>query len=225
MTEPAVPLKPTQLVALRRRREEVIELLSDSYAADLLTIEQFEHRLDEAHRANDMTSLEALVADLEGVKPTKHAPSVAMVPAKQVARSRNVVAIMGGATRSGQWTLPRKLRVFTLMGGADIDLREAAFPPGLTEISIFSVMGGVDVIVPPNLPVECDGIAIMGGFDSLERTSSAIDSDPDAPRLRITGFAMMGGVDVSTRLPGESAREARKRLKREQKEKTKLLKS
>jgi hypothetical protein len=225
MSEPVAPLKPTQLVALRRRREEVIELLSDSYAADLLTIEQFEKRLDEAHRATDMVSLEKLVADLEGVRPTKHAPSVAMVPAGQVARSRNVVAILGGATRSGEWTLPRKLRVFTLMGGADIDLREASFPPGLTEISIFSVMGGVDVIVPPNLPVECDGIAIMGGFDSIERTSRGIDSDPEAPRLRITGFAMMGGVDVSTRLPGESAREARKRLKRERKEKAKLLKS
>jgi hypothetical protein len=35
----------------------------------------------------------------------------------------------------------------------------------------------------------------------------------------------MGGFEISTRLPGESAREARKRLKKERKAKAKLLSS
>ena len=36
-----------------------------------------------------------------------------------------------------------------------------------------------------------------------------------APSLRITGFAMFGGVSIETRLAGESGRDARKRDRRE----------
>ena len=39
----------------------------------------------------------------------------------------------------------------------------------------------------------------------------------DGPVVRISGLVCMGGVDVVERLPGESAREARKRLKTEKK--------
>ena len=42
--------------------------------------------------------------------------------------------------------------------------------------------------------------------------------DPDLPLLRIKGVAFMGGFTIATRLPGESARDARKRVKREKRE-------
>jgi hypothetical protein len=40
--------------------------------------------------------------------------------------------------------------------------------------------------------------------------------------LRITGFALMGGVTIQTRLPGESRRQAKRRVKAEQKARNKL---
>ena len=39
--------------------------------------------------------------------------------------------------------------------------------------------------------------------------------DPERALLRVTGLAVMGGVSIETRLPGESRREARKRIKAE----------
>ena len=65
-----------------------------------------------------------------------------------------------------------------------------------------SVMGGIAIIVPPHLQVECDGLAILGHFEGMERTTG--EPDPDAPLLRITGVAVMGAVEISTRLPGET---------------------
>ncbi len=41
--------------------------------------------------------------------------------------------------------------------------------------------------------------------------------DPEAPVIRVTGVAIMGGVEVRVRYPGETARDARLRLKAERK--------
>ncbi|MEJ2335327.1 MAG: hypothetical protein P8Y26_06795 [Gemmatimonadales bacterium] len=51
----------------------------------------------------------------------------------------------------------------------------------------------------------------MGGFEQMAQDASA----QDAPLVKVNGFACMGGVDIKVRLPGETEREARKRVKRE----------
>jgi hypothetical protein len=86
----------------------------------------------------------------------------------------------------------------------------------VTEVHIFSLMGGVNVVVPPTLAVEMEGAAIMGGFEQTERAPAQLD--PERPLLRVTGFALMGGVQIETRLPGESEQDARRRRRRERKE-------
>ena len=65
------------------------------------------------------------------------------------------------------------------------------------------------------MAVEVSGFAFMGGFD--HDTDEPIRRDPDHPTLRIQGFAMMGGVGVEIRLPGETARQAKKRRRLEKK--------
>ena len=210
------------LVALRDRREQVIALLSDAFARDLLDVDEFERRLGLAHRAEAVVELDPLVQDLEPAnKPAAQTQTQALAvrtaASSRVRDKQLIIAVMGGAVRKGGWTPARKLRVFTIMGGAELDFRDAAFAPGVTEVHVLAFMGGVQVIVPPNLAVEMDGIAIMGGFDQSDR-APAHDLDPDRPLLRVTGFAMMGGVSIETRLPGESQRDAHRRRRRERKE-------
>ena len=101
-----------------------------------------------------------------------------------------------------------------------MDFREALLPPGETEVWIFTAMGGAEIIVPPGLPVECEGMAILGGWE--HREDAAMSQDPDAPLLRVRGLALMGGVEVTTRFPGETNREAKRRRKFERKEKKRL---
>ena len=97
--------------------------------------------------------------------------------------------------------MPKKLRAVTVMGGTDLDFREAEFGPGVTEVKVTVVMGGITIIVPPHLQVECDGGGILGLFEGMEHSAGKRDSG--APRLRITGVAVMGALEISTRLPGE----------------------
>lgn len=96
----------------------------------------------------------------------------------------------------------------------------------MTEVTVFALWGGVDIIVPPGLQVECSGAGIMGAF---ERTpdeladASVASSDPGSPVLRVNGVALMGGVDVSTRLPGERGKDAARRRKLARKARRKEL--
>ncbi len=136
---------------------------------------------------------------------------MARVPAEAVSERGFQLAIMGASDRRGVWTPPRHLYTLALMGGAGLDFREARFPPGETEVTVLALMGGVEIIVPPGLAVRTRGACLMGGFDALDQASA--DPSPDAPRLTINGFACMGGVEVKVMLPGETPREARRRLK------------
>jgi hypothetical protein len=131
------------------------------------------------------------------------------------------VAILGGTRRAGRWTPARVNNAVAICGGAELDFREAALGPGVTELRIFTMWGGVEVIVPPGLNVESHGMGIMGGF---EHAAESATPDPLAPTLRISGVALMGGVDITVRNPGESARDARRRRRHERHERVRDIK-
>lgn len=212
-------LPPRPPVALEQARERVIQELIEHYAQDALDDRGFEGRLDRAHVARSLQELDALVADLPALR-TAPAPAPLPAAAGEVRDTQTVVAIMGGAVRKGSWVPPRQLQVIAVMGGAELDFREARFGAGVVEVTVFALMGGVEITVPPGVRVEVEGVAIMGGFD--EQGAAPPPADPNAPVLRVGGFALMGGVEIRTRLPGESKKAARRRARLESREAQRL---
>lgn len=224
--------------ALDKVRQATIDRLCERFAEDRLSMRDFERRLDLAHRATTTRQLAALVA---GFPPTTRQSAAAgpapatsahptllenVVPPERVPARQFMAGVLGASTRSGAWIAPREIHALALMGGVELDFREAAFGPGVTEVTVFALWGGVDVIVPPGLQVECNGVGILGGFerkpDELADASVA-SSDPGSPVLRVNGVALMGGVDVSTRLPGEREKDAARRRKLARKARRKAL--
>jgi hypothetical protein len=199
--------------ALQGHRERAVDMLCGHFAADRLTIEEFERRVDAAHRAATVEELDALTRDLvvlEQASPAKPpAPPVPEPEPRQL-----LFALLGGVERMGRWRPARQVTVFTFMGGADLDFREAQLPPGETEVFVFCVMGGAHIIVPPDLDVDANGVAIMGGFE--HRSPPGPQRRAESPLLKIRGFCIMGGVDIETRLPGETAKQAKLRRRAEQ---------
>jgi len=215
---------------LAEKREKTIQLLIDSFASDRLSVEDFETRLDQAHRALDAGTLDSLIRDLPAIAAPAPVPAPQAAPAPvaspypQVARARPdevrerqvLAAIMGGVDRKGPWVPAQKTIIFALMGGAVFDFREARLPQGVTEVEIYAMMGGVEIIVPPGVAVDSSGIAIMGAFEDGPGRTAGLP--PDAPIVRVGGLVIMGGVDVTVRLPGETAGDAKRRHREERKQ-------
>ncbi len=213
------PLVRQDRAALQRvhdARERAIAVLSEAFAQDALDVDEFERRVTLAHTSAAVADIDALLSDL----PASVAPAAAPLPVALVASDepadappQTVYAVFGGVDRRGSWTVPRRLRVVAMMGGANLDLREARFPRGVIDLEVKAIFGGVQILVPPGLAVEVNGAAIMGGFQNVNRSPPS--PDPDAPLLRVRGIAVMGGVDISMRLPGESDSKARLRQRQE----------
>jgi hypothetical protein len=205
-------------------RQVTVDALCEHFANDEMSVEEFERRVEAAHKADSIQELKDLLADLPGASPpAKRATVPAEAPKRKYrvtdaahVREREVmVAILGGSSRKGKWSPARKNYAFAIMGGAELDFREAILAPGVTEVQVVAAWGGIDILVPPGLNVESHGIGLMGGFDHVTDISPG---DPDGPTLRITGIACMGGVNIQVRHPGESGRDARRRRRLQRKE-------
>jgi hypothetical protein len=212
-------------VPLAQTRDAVIRQLAMHFAVDNLTAEQLEQRIDQAHAATSLDVLRGLVADLPVMAEPPDASAAALdgfsrVPAEQVPGRQLVAGIMGGAERKGIWTPPGQLTAVAIMGGVVLDFRQARFGPGVTVVHALAVMGGVEIIVPPGIQVETNGVGLMGGFAS--GGDVAVQARPDAPVLRIGGLALMGGVEIHVRRVGEGASDARRRRRLERREARRL---
>lgn len=127
--------------------------------------------------------------------------------------TQRMFTMMGGAERKGAWVPAHEIDCTAIWAGIVLDFREALLPTGVTNVNIFVMMGGVEILVPPGVAVEMNGNALMGAFEGGEDSSSPMPITPHSPIIRVNGFAMMGAVEVSCRYPGESARDAKKRRK------------
>ena len=179
-------------------RVRVIEILQSNYAHGNLDMEELEHRLELANSARSMEEMLPLVSDLTDL-PVKerHADSAGSVAINRgrVKESSTMVSILSGHSRKGAWKPPRRLKIFAFLGGVDLDFRNAQMAPGTTEISVYCLLGGVDIKVPPGLNVDVSGIGILGGFD--DNTEGELTEE--GPNLVVRGVALLGGLDVKVK--------------------------
>jgi hypothetical protein len=178
-------------------REAVVARLRDAASEGRLTVEELAERIDAAYAATTRAELEPLTADLPDVPmttATTSPPASGGLPAR--ATSSLVLGILGGGDRKGRWRVPSRMTVVNVMGGADLDLREAVLDAPEVEITVWSLMGGSDVIVPDGVHVELEGFALLGG-NRLRLEGPP--PPPGAPVVRVRAWSLMGGTDVKTK--------------------------
>ncbi len=199
----SIPNRPLPTPVTEAQRDAVAQALSAHFASDRITIESLDARMAMVYEATSLVELEGALAGIAVAPRAETDPGhPAVVVDESLVPPRGVkMAIMGGFQARGSWVLPRNLVVNAIMGGGELDLREARFGPGVSEINLAILMGGVEIIVPPGVRVEMLGSAFMGGFALSGLDESAFD--PAAPVLRIRGIAIMGGVDVNVRGPSK----------------------
>jgi hypothetical protein len=192
------PIAGGNLRASDADRDQVATVLSTAYAEGRLTREEHDERLDQLMAAKTFDDLLPITRDLVVVGT----PSPVAIPQStsrftidttgQSSDSDKMIAIFGGATRTGRWRVRRNISAVALFGGIDLDLRDAIFEAPVVEISGFWCFGGLDIKVPEGIEVRDQTAGIFGGTD----VSNIGDPAPGAPTLVIKGVSLFGGVSV-----------------------------
>ena len=183
-------------------REEVIDQLIMNYSHAQISLEAFERRLDVATNTSNHQTLVDLTQDLElkvdkAYQDKKKEDFTANVN-DQVAREQDqMISIFSGNERSGSWHVAKKLTSITVFGGNDIDFTDAIFPQGETYIKIFSLFGGQNIYVPPNVNVVSKTVCIFSG---LNNSSNSINADLSTPSIIIEGYALFSGIEIKIKV-------------------------
>jgi hypothetical protein len=199
MTDQPGPADPRQMRAADTDRDHTAEVLRRAAAEGRITFEELDERIGQAYAAKTFADLEALTRDLPGAGARAPVPATPRyqppeVPAGTPAPSFSV-AILSGAQRAGPWLVPPSYTAVAILGGVELDLRHARFTAAEVTIRAFSLLGSITITVPEDMDVDVSGIGVMGAFDHRASWPGV----PGAPRLRVIGFAMLGGVEVQRR--------------------------
>jgi len=184
-------------------RERVAEALREAAAEGRLDLEELNERLDLVFAAKTYAELEPITADLpttaltQETRPETRPDSFGINRYGGEASDHTAVAIMGAFSRKGSWVVPPVMSAVAIMGGGELDLRDARFAERVVTIHVTAIMGGIEITVPDDARVEVNGIGIMGGFDH----QAAGEGRADGPTIIINGLAFWGGVEVTRKTP------------------------
>jgi hypothetical protein len=104
----------------------------------------------------------------------------------------SAIAVLGGVVRKCNSKDFQGGELTAIMGGCEIDLREADIQREEAVINTFAWWGGIEIKVPEDWTVISSGFPLMGGFADTTRAPQ----EGPKKRLVIKGFAIMGGVEI-----------------------------
>lgn len=199
---------------VERRREEVIDILTDAFSRDVIGTEQYELRVEEANRRNSVEELNQLVSDVQALGGGSTAVQRYPDPGIQTVRS-----IFSSQQMDGDWLIHDHVQVRSVFGSTTLDLRRPVLGP-LTTIELSAVLGDVKIIVPKGVKVTVDVTPVLGevkrqnedqkffqqvkGFISsfLGEGNEIETVNPHshpAARVQVSGQAILGSVYIITK--------------------------
>lgn len=191
MDEPARAIRPLT----SQERESAVARLSTAFAQDVLSMEEFERRVAEAYKAPTPAALARLVENLPVASSPASPDAATPVPSM---KPRLAVVFGSNVQRASRVVVPPSLELHSIVGNIELDLREAEFAPGITEIYVRSILGNVEIRLPAHVAIENLGQAILGNFEvrvcGVGRAGRVVSS-PGRPVLRIRGRAILGNIE------------------------------
>jgi len=104
----------------------------------------------------------------------------------------NGFALLGGVKRRCVSQDFRGGSLTAIMGGCELDLRNASISSGQAVVDTFAFLGGIDIKVPQEWSVVAQGTPILGAFDD-----KTVRVGGDASKvLVVKGTAFLGGVEI-----------------------------
>ena len=174
-------------------RDETLRVLGDHAAVGRLTLDELEERSSRALAAKTRGELATLTTDLpteSGQTRSGQAQAASATARKPV---RWMVAIMSGSQRRGRFRAVGRINAVSIMGGDEIDLREAEIEGGELTLNLVAIMGGATIYIPDSVEVDVGGFSLMGGNTEI---GSERSPRPGAPLIRLRTWNLMGGATI-----------------------------
>lgn len=168
----------------------VLQRLKQHCADGALTLKEFSSRADRALRAAGWPELDELVGDLPERQDDQRSDR----------NVRRVVAILGSNRRRARWRVPARVAGVAIAGASWLDLRGASLGEGELTARAVALFGTVKVIVPEGIGVELTGLILAGAKTDQAAPARGV---PEAPVVRVKGFALFGSIRVLNRPPAE----------------------
>ena len=183
MTDPDASLRVSDA-----ERDETLRILGEHASVGRLTLDELEERSGRALAAKTRGELATLTGDLpQEAGQGRPAPALARKPV------RWMVAIMSGSHRRGRFRAVGSINAIAIMGGDEIDLREAEMEGGELTLNLVAVMGGANVYIPDTVELDVGGFSLMGGNTEI---GAERPPRPGAPVIRLRAWHLMGGATI-----------------------------
>lgn len=173
------------LRASDRDRDEMLVRLHTAFAEGRLSETELDERIDLALAARTHEELGAVAADLPRVAasgcPEDYGPA-----------GRFQIAYKSSVSRAGRWRLPEKFTTVVYKGTGLLDLRSAELDAPVTTLRILAYKSAVEIIVPPGIRVETDGVGISAEVHGVPPA--------DAPVVHVRGYAYKGTIEAKDRI-------------------------
>lgn len=193
-------------------RERLAMFLSERFADDALTLEQFEDRVAAVYRVGTRAELEALGADLAAPAPPSGIGRSAVAAPDTVPAHGRRFAVLSNLEQHNIAVAPRVFDVSALLGNVELDLSGATFGAGETEIRVNAIFGHIGIKLPRGAVVEQRGSGFMSSFEC--QASPYSPARRLGPKVVVTGHAVFGAVEIVLAEPPAARPASARRLDR-----------
>jgi hypothetical protein len=178
-------------------KEEVIDILVYNYSHSVISSEAFERRLDVVITSTSHQEMMEQVEDLQPspddtVKKHKEEAFAVNYATEGAQATETLINVLGESDRSGVWTVPRELKIYTFLGSSVLDFTNARFSSPHVTIKIVSILGGDKVYVPENINIVSKAFCILG---SVKNRAPSIASN-QAPTITIEGVVLLSELSI-----------------------------
>mmetsp|Transcript_19669 Transcript_19669/g.62559 ORF Transcript_19669/g.62559 Transcript_19669/m.62559 type:complete len:219 (-) Transcript_19669:500-1156(-) len=178
-------------------KEEVIDVLIHNYSHGIISNAAFERRLDAVIATSSHQEMMDQIEDLgpapddtlKQQKEQQFQVNYSQAPAEE---QETMVNILGETDRSGIWTVPKEIKLFTLLGGSTLDFTNALFTGPNVKVRVISILGSDKIYVPENVNVVSKAFCILG---SAKNKAPSVASK-HAPTITIEGVVLLSELSV-----------------------------
>ncbi len=119
-------------------------------------------------------------------------PAPPLKPVSRPNSTRFMITLMSGREKKGNWRPGDPQIALTMWGGTCLDLTNVRATN--VNLTLLTLMGGVEVIVPPGATVDLDGFILMGA--TVDNVTSEFGTSN--MHVRIKSWGALGGCEVRT---------------------------